>query len=47
MLFLKRRNLLSLLLLVARVKLRIPTSSMVVQTMCLSGSYHSSLQVRL
>ena len=43
--FLRRRNLLRLLLPVVRVKLRLPTSSMIMRTMCLSGRNRSSLQV--
>ena len=44
--FLRRRNLLRLLLPVVRVKLRLPTSSMITRTMCLSGNDRSDLQVR-
>jgi len=40
------RKLFGLLLLVVRVKLLLPTSSMIMRTMCLSGSNRSSLQVR-
>jgi len=43
--FLRRRNLRRLLLAVVRVKLRFPTSSMIMRTMCLSGRNRSSLQV--
>jgi len=43
---LRCHNLLRLLLLVGRVKLQLPTSSMIMQTMCLSGSNHSNLQVQ-
>ena len=44
-LFLRRRNLL-LSFLVVKVKLRLPTISMIMRTMCLSGSNCSSLQVK-
>jgi len=45
-LFLRCRNLLHLLLLVIRVRLRLPTISMIMRTMCLSGRNRSNLQVR-
>jgi len=44
--FLRRRNLLRLPFPVVRVKLRLPTISMVMWAMCLSGSHCSSLHVR-
>ena len=44
--FLRRRNLLLLPFLVERIKLRLPTISMIMWTMCLSGSNCKSLQVR-
>ena len=44
--FLRRRSLLCLLSPVIRVKLRFRTSSIIILTMCLSGSSLSSLQVR-
>ena len=42
---LRRRNLLLWPFPVVRVKLRLPTISMIMWTMCLSGSNRSSLQV--
>jgi len=44
--FLRSGNLLRLPLAVARVKLRLPTSSMTKRTMSLSGSNRSNLQVK-
>ena len=44
--FLRRRNLFHLPFPAVRVKLRLPTISMIMQTMCLSGGSRSSLQVR-
>ena len=44
--FLRRRNLLLWQFRVVRVKLRLSTISMIMWTMCLSGSNCSSLQVR-
>jgi len=44
--FLRRRNLLLWQFPVVRVKLRLPTISLIMWTMCLSGSNCSSLQVR-
>ena len=43
---LRRPNLLRLPLAVVRVKLILPTSSMIKRTMCLSGSNRSNLQVQ-
>jgi len=45
--FLKHRNRFCLPFLVVRVKLQVLTISTIMQTMCLSGSNCSSLQVRL
>jgi len=45
--FLRRRDLLRLLLPLERVKLRLPTNSMIMRNKCLSGSNHSNLEVRL
>jgi len=44
--FLRYRNLFRMPFLVVRVKLQLPTISMIMWTMCLSGSSCSSLQVR-
>jgi len=44
--FLRHHNLLRLLPPVVRVKLRLPTSSMIMRTMCLSGSNRRSLKMR-
>ena len=44
--FLRRRDLLLWPFLVVSVKLRLPTISMIMWTMCLSGKNHSSLQLR-
>jgi len=44
--FLRHCNLLLLPFAVVRVKLRLPTISMIMRTMCLSGSNRSSLQMR-
>jgi len=44
--FLRYRNLFLLLFPVVRVKLRLPTISMIMRTMRLSGRNRSSLQVR-
>jgi len=44
--FLRRRTLVRLTLPVVRVKLRLSTISVIMRTMCLSGSRRSSLQMR-